>query len=275
MINAIILAAGYGTRLESDILKDTSGEFSHLRGVPKPLIPIAGKPLLDYWIDDLHKCSRLISNIYIVTNGHFYSQFKAWAENTGFPLDNIVNDGSKKNEERLGAVKDIELVIKEKNINTDVLVIAGDTLFLKDFDLHHFLSHWQRIEPNGESSHIQIPYYTLSDHSEVSKRGVIELDGTLRLVKKFIEKPKPHETDSNYAVPPLYLYSRKTLDDLRTFVKETNVLAERDAPGMFVHWLNKKGKPIFVKPVAGRFDVGGLSDYIHACKYFEAKHANL
>src|SRR5688500_6397317 len=42
--NVLLLAAGLGTRLRP--LTDT---------VPKCLVPIAGKPLLDYWFDSLER----------------------------------------------------------------------------------------------------------------------------------------------------------------------------------------------------------------------------
>ncbi len=52
-MKALVLAAGYGTRLSRDIEADASGHFGHLRGVPKPLLPIGGKPLLTRWIEQL------------------------------------------------------------------------------------------------------------------------------------------------------------------------------------------------------------------------------
>ncbi len=39
-MRALVLAAGYGTRLEKDLRSDSSGRFSHLLGLPKPLLPI-------------------------------------------------------------------------------------------------------------------------------------------------------------------------------------------------------------------------------------------
>ena len=39
-MKALLLAAGYGTRFVRDLEQDTSGAYSHLKGVPKPLLPI-------------------------------------------------------------------------------------------------------------------------------------------------------------------------------------------------------------------------------------------
>ena len=45
-MKALILAAGYGTRLEKEIKLDPSGKYSHLIIIPKPLLPIEGKTLI-------------------------------------------------------------------------------------------------------------------------------------------------------------------------------------------------------------------------------------
>jgi len=265
MIDAIILAAGYGTRLEREISQDVSGRFAHLRGIPKPLLPVGSKPLIDYWIDDLQRCSDVIDNIYVVTNARFYSQFAQWANRKGFPLSNIVRDTTNANEERLGAVADLELVVEEKKIKSDFLVIAGDTLFYSEFNLRSFINTFLKLQSPSNL----ICYYTLKNHAEVAKRGVIEIDDNHRVIN-FLEKPKPEQTHSNRATPPLYLYSKEIHADLKAFVHEhTKTRDERDAPGLFVAWLFKR-KPVYAAEIPGRFDVGGLDDYVEANKYFEA-----
>jgi hypothetical protein len=48
---AVVLAAGYGTRLEADLRGEGSAASLALVGVPKPLLPVrAGAPLLDEWM---------------------------------------------------------------------------------------------------------------------------------------------------------------------------------------------------------------------------------
>jgi len=80
------------------------------------------------------------------------------------------------------------------------LVIAGDTLFLKEFNLRGFINEFHKLQKGN-----LIPYYLLKDHKEVSKRGIIELNEHQQVIN-FLEKPKPEETKANCAVPPLYLY---------------------------------------------------------------------
>lgn len=65
-MKALILAAGYGTRLTRD-LELCAVEYSHLKGLPKPLLPVAGLPLISHWVNQLHVCSE-VSCIYVVVS---------------------------------------------------------------------------------------------------------------------------------------------------------------------------------------------------------------
>lgn len=64
-MNALILAAGYGTRLEQD-LRGSEG-YHQLLGVPKPLLPIGGRPLVSHWMSILQSCKE-IRDIYMVVS---------------------------------------------------------------------------------------------------------------------------------------------------------------------------------------------------------------
>ena len=64
-MKALILGAGFGTRLERD-LKSPDGEFySHLIGVPKPLLPIGKYPLATHWLLTMSEI-RNVEDIYVV-----------------------------------------------------------------------------------------------------------------------------------------------------------------------------------------------------------------
>ena len=45
----VILAAGYGTRLSADLEKSPGEKWQRLAGVPKPLLPLGGVPLISRW----------------------------------------------------------------------------------------------------------------------------------------------------------------------------------------------------------------------------------
>ena len=63
---SILLAAGLGTRLRP--LTDS---------IPKCLVPIAGRPLLDYWIESL--CDAGVSEARVNTHAHA-DQIRAYIE---------------------------------------------------------------------------------------------------------------------------------------------------------------------------------------------------
>lgn len=65
-MKVLILAAGYGTRLEQDL--HASEGYRHLLGVPKPLLPIGGRPLVSRWMTILQSCREIIEDIYMVVS---------------------------------------------------------------------------------------------------------------------------------------------------------------------------------------------------------------
>ena len=124
-MNVLILAAGYGTRLARGIDQDTrfvrfldfealeiysSGNYAHLKGLPKGLLPIGSKPLIQHWIDDLSG-RDFVEKICVISNDHFYSQFCAWHETLEGQKVVLINDGTKSNETRLGAIGSIQFAL--------------------------------------------------------------------------------------------------------------------------------------------------------------------
>ena len=79
---------------------------------PKPLLDIKGKALIDYLIDDLEN-NKLIDEYIIVSNHKFINHFVEWKNKHSNTKITVLDDGSTDNDNRLGAVKDIELAIKK------------------------------------------------------------------------------------------------------------------------------------------------------------------
>eukprot|EP00298_Acanthocystis_sp_HF-20_P005627 c15731_g1_i2.p1 GENE.c15731_g1_i2~~c15731_g1_i2.p1 ORF type:complete len:287 (+),score=121.70 c15731_g1_i2:32-862(+) len=266
----IILGAGYGTRLQKDIEQDNSGTFSKLLGVSKPLLPITKEKLLiDYWVDIFKSSEFKFQSIFVVTNDTTYPQFAEWATKSSFPLSNIINDGTTTNDNRLGACADIQLVLntkKEEIGDSDIVIVAGDTLFYDDFNLTQFL----RSTPENANA---ICYYELSDPKEVTKRGIVEVSEETKLVTQFLEKPAITETNSRKACPAFYVYKNSSISLIHRFLDENKdlPLSERDAPGKLVRWLLDCNSPVYAGKVSGRYDIGGLDSYQETLKHFESK----
>jgi NDP-sugar pyrophosphorylase family protein len=127
-MSAVVLAAGYGTRLDRDVREDSSGAHVNLIGLSKALVPIGGTTVLQHWLRQLRECS--VDRVAIVTNHVHVNQFTTDIVPSG--VATIVDDGSTSNADRLGAVADLQLalnsIVTENNVN-DFVVIAGDTLF--------------------------------------------------------------------------------------------------------------------------------------------------
>ena len=109
-MKVLILAAGYATRLYPLTLTQ-----------PKPLLPVAGKPMIEHVLDNLAPIGG-IDRVYVVTNAKFAGQFQKWADAyraTKSKLDfTIVNDGSTDDANKLGAIGDMHLVLTARKSRT-------------------------------------------------------------------------------------------------------------------------------------------------------------
>src|SRR5687767_12189524 len=119
-MKVLILAAGYATRL-----------YPLTQTQPKPLLPVAGKPMIEYVLDNIAPIG--VDDVYVVTNAKFATHFQKWSDNyraTKSKLNfTIVNDGSTDDSNKLGAIGDLHLVLTQEALNDDLIVVAGDNLF--------------------------------------------------------------------------------------------------------------------------------------------------
>lgn len=54
-----------------------------------------------------------------------YKHYERWATANDFPVENVLNDGSTTPEDRLGAVADLELAIRSRKLQDDIMVVRG------------------------------------------------------------------------------------------------------------------------------------------------------
>ncbi|KAI9315084.1 nucleotide-diphospho-sugar transferase [Dichotomocladium elegans] len=257
-MKVLILGAGYGTRLQRDL--ETSPEHHHLLGIPKALLPLGGRDaLITHWLELFRKHGI---DVFVVTNAASYDQFCAWAERHGLALDHIASDGTTTNDNRLGAVPDIAFGIRHFGLDDGaVLVVGGDTLFLRDFRLEDWL---KRVTP----STCLITTYTVPDES-VHKHGIVEVDPSTGVVTSFLEKPDPAETPSRLACPCFYYFAQESLPLIDAFIESSKGKPKEafDATGKFLAYLYPR-YPVNTYLISGRIDVGGLQSYLEADAYF-------
>jgi len=219
-MKALILAAGYATRL-----------YPLTKDMPKPLLDVAGKPIIDYIIDKI-KAVKAIDEVVIVSNNKFSAQFKAWLDNK--PKETLkyklVNDGSNTVEDRLGAVGDIDLSIKECAVKDDLLIVAGDNLF--DFNLNDFIAFSRKNSPY----HAICLYHDENQLTDLSRFGIVQVDSN-SMVTDFEEKPKAPK--SRFIATCVYFIPKQKVHLIDAYMKQGN---HRDTPGSYIKWLTKQDR---------------------------------
>jgi glucose-1-phosphate thymidylyltransferase len=240
-MKAIILAAGYATRLRPLTEKR-----------PKPLLPVGGRPVIDYIYEKIVEVPE-VEAVHVVTNDNFAAAFEAWGGPERGPLPiRVHNDGTRTNEDRLGAIGDIRFTIDQARIEEDdLLIIAGDNLF--DFSLRDYVGFWR-----GKGDGSAIALYPCPDMALVPQYSIVELDERDRVVA-FIEKP-PNPT-TNLVGIATYIYHRDHLPLLRQYLAEGN---PPDQPGNFIAWLHKRA-PVYGYRFSGLWlDIGDHQQLLEA-----------
>jgi len=238
---AVLLCAGYGTRMGS-LTAET----------PKPLLPVAGKPILDYLLEQLLGLEELDA-VHLVTNRRYLARFCSWAGPWRRRLDRreleIHDDGSTTNADRRGAVGDLALVLERAGLPDAALVAAGDNVLR--FSLRPF---WRAFLDTGENR-------VLALHEPSAERlrrtGVLELGADDRVLRLH---EKPEEPPSNWACPPFYCLARSALDRVRGYL----AAGPPDEIGRFIADLARHETVRALRIAGERLDVGSPESYRRA-----------
>jgi glucose-1-phosphate thymidylyltransferase len=245
-MKVIILAAGYATRLYPLTLTQ-----------PKPLLPVAGKPMVEYVLDNLAPIGG-IDRVIVVTNAKFAGHFQKWADNyraTKSKFDfTIVNDGSTDDTNKLGAIGDINYVIDKEKVDDDIIIVAGDNLFSDKLgDFGKFIR---------EKNAPVLAVYDVGNLEEIKKYNSISIDAQGKIT--FFEE-KPKEPKSTLTGIALYFYPRSTIKLIKQYIAEGN---NPDQPGRLVQWLYTR-TPVYTWRVPGLwYDIGSKETLEEANKIF-------
>jgi glucose-1-phosphate thymidylyltransferase len=242
----IILAAGYATRL-----------YPLTKNQPKPLLPVAGKPMMEHVLDKLSSI-RGIDRAYIVTNAKFGDHFQQWADSYSNPEVTfgftIVNDQTTDENNRLGAIGDLHLVIKKCEVDDDIIIAGGDNLFSHDLTEFGDYSREKNAPVTG--------VYDVGDLEEIKKYNAIDVDENGRITYFEEKPPEPKSTLTGIA---LYYYPKSTLGLIDQYIAEGN---NPDQPGRLVQWMYTR-VPYYVWKVPGVwFDIGSLESLEEANRVF-------
>lgn len=262
-MKCIILAAGYATRL-----------YPLTENFPKPLLEVAGKPILDWLIDDMAQ-TGMIDEYIVISNHKFAHIFEDWTQKWNNvqefkssrvqvnhepltmnpePKLSILDDGTTSNDNRLGAVKDIQFAIEQLQLDDDLLVMAGDNLL--DFSLADFIKYGK------EKNATCVMRYYEANEERLHKTGVIEVDPA-DCILSFEEKPA--QPKSHWCVPAFYYYTR---EDSHLIKKGIEGGCGTDAPGSFIAWLCQQTKVYAWEMPGKRYDIGTLQSYEEVKRIF-------
>jgi glucose-1-phosphate thymidylyltransferase len=237
-VKAVILAAGYATRLRP--LTDD---------VPKHLLPVGGRPMLDWVLDRVREVEE-VDATHLVTNSRFAPAFERWA---GPHAVAVHDDGTTSNEDRLGAVGDLRLVIEAAGLEDDeLLVLAGDNLF--ELSLPRFVEWW-RAKPQPASA---VPLHDVGDLELATHYGIAETDDEERIVR-FVEKPS--DPPSTLASTLIYLVSPEHVRLVRTYLAEGQ---SPDNAGSFLGWLAARERVYGHRFEGSWFDIGNHAQLLEA-----------
>ena len=237
-MKALILAAGYGTRL-----------YPHTTYLPKPLLKINKRPLINYLLDKIGELDE-ISDIIVVTNDRFFKQFQAWKDSLKIKQRiYLLNDLTRSPQDKLGAIGDMYFVFNKQDNASDYLVLGGDNLFkasLVDF------IQFAKSKP----AYATIGLFDIKDRQEARHYGVVSLDKDNRIIK-LTEKPK--KPTSSLVAMCLYYFPQKKIRLIKEYLK--NPANSRDTLGTYINWLSSKDKVYGFIFKDSWFDIGHIHTY--------------
>jgi mannose-1-phosphate guanylyltransferase len=173
-MKAIVLAAGEGTRLRPLTY-----------GIPKPLLPVGGRPVIDYVMDNIMKCPQ-IDTVYVAVS-HMRVALESYVSRVkydGIKVEPVTTLGWETG-------GDLKAVLLQKEIKEGpVLVCYGDNVTRLDtralIDAHK----------KNKGAYATVSLFSVP-HRDVPRFGIGELEG--KRISKFLEKPVEGLTSSRLA----------------------------------------------------------------------------
>lgn len=220
-IDAVLMAGGRGERLRP--LTERT---------PKPLLPVGGKPIIDYNVDELEACG--VERIFVTVN-YLAEQIEShFSERTGLARVECVREPK-----RLGTMGSLALVGGIASDN--VLVMNSDLLTTLDFEAMYL----QHVRSGADITMAAVPYNVSVPYALMKMEN-----GKVRSLE---EKP----TYNYFANAGVYLIRRPLL----ARVKKGEYL---DAPD-FITSVIEDGGEVGCHPIEGTWiDIGSPDDYRYA-----------
>ncbi len=232
-MKVFILAGGFATRLWPITEKRA-----------KPLLPLAGKPLLTHLIDGLPTDLQ----VHVSTNAIFEEGFRTWLQHLGRKDVHLTIEDTRHDGEKLGALGAVAAWIRANKIEDDVLLLTGDNYF--GLPLSRILDAY-----DGKTT--LLAAHDLQDRAKAKHFGTVLADAS-GLVTGFEEKPA--EPKSSLVSTGCSILPKSLLLELLLFAdkKPDNV------GGIFEHFLARRLPMQVLQFSEPWLDIGSFNSYLEA-----------
>ncbi len=239
-MKAMILAAGKGTRVRP-LTYD----------LPKPMIPVLGKPVMAYLIEHLAKngVTEIMVNVAHLHEKieDYFGEGEQFGVQIGYSFEGYTKEDGEVVAVPIGSAGGMKKIQEFGGFFDDTaIVLCGDALI--DLDLKAALLEHRRKGAMATVITKEVPW------DKVSSYGVVVTDKDGRITQ-FQEKPKQEEALSNFISTGIYIFEPEVLNLIPSGV-------EFDIGSQLFPLLVEKGLPFYAQ---GRpfnwLDIGSVSDY--------------
>jgi mannose-1-phosphate guanylyltransferase len=239
-MKAMILAAGKGTRVRP-LTYD----------LPKPMIPVLGKPVMAYLIEHLrkHGITEIMVNVAHLHEKieEYFGEGEQFGVQIGYSFEGYTKEDGSVVAVPIGSAGGMKKIQEFGGFFDDTtIVLCGDALI--DLDLKAALLEHRRKGAMATVITKEVPW------DKVSSYGVVVTDQNGRITQ-FQEKPKQEEALSNFISTGIYIFEPEVIDLIPSGV-------EFDIGSQLFPLLAEKGMPFYAQ---GRpfnwLDIGSVSDY--------------
>jgi|TARA_B110000008_G_scaffold278330_1_gene321831 UTP--glucose-1-phosphate uridylyltransferase len=269
MINKCLFpVAGYGSRF-----------LPATKAIPKEMLPILTKPLLQYGVEEA--ISAGIKNMAIVTGrgkrsieDHFDHSFELESQLKGTSKEHFLQEINKVIEKTT-----FSYIRQRKMLGLGHAILTGEPLIGHEPFAVVLADDLCTQENNGVISQLVDVYkkYQCSiiaiaevPKSQISQYGIVSgklIEGTddTYLVSDMVEKPRPSDAPSNLAIIGRYILTPSIFDIIRN-TKPGKLGEIQITDALLVQ--AKKEKVIAYKFKGSRFDCGSINGYLEATNHF-------
>ena len=239
-MKAMILAAGKGTRVRP-LTYD----------LPKPMIPILGKPVMAYLVEHLAKygVTEIMVNVSYLHEKieEYFGEGHQFGVQIGYSFEGYTNDDGEVVPQPIGSAGGLKKIQEFGGFfDETTIVLCGDALI--DLDLKSALFEHRRKGALASVITKEVPW------DKVSSYGVVVTDAEGRITE-FQEKPSEAEAKSNFISTGIYIFEPEVID---LIPKDTTF----DIGSDLFPLLAQKGLPFYAQSRSFNWiDIGTVSDY--------------